>query len=190
MEEKGDKFLLQADLINAFNQADRGAALREVADHFPELLPWTITSYSTPSFLRFGSVDISSDTGFHQGDPLAALLFALVLHPILLLIQEEVPSLDLNVWFLDDGTSIGTATEVGQVVDILLREGPARGLFLSTRHTVKAPSKPKTTAWSRLGGPDDQDVLNERGVLLPQDPGVILLGAPIGSEEFVREGWP
>ena len=187
VDDSGDKFLLQADLINAFNQADRGAALQEVAEHFPELLPWVITSYSTPSFLKFGSADISSETGFHQGDPLAALLFALVLHPILLIIQEEIPSLSLNSWFLDDGTSIGTAAEVGQVVDILLREGPARGLFLSTRNTVRAPAKPKTTAWSRLGGADVQGVLNERGVLLLQDPGIILLGAPIGSVEFVKE---
>ena len=87
---------------------------------------------------------------------------------------------------MDDGTSIGTAAEVGQVVDILLREGPARGLFLSTRNTVRAPSKPKTTAWSRLGEADEQGELNERGVILLEEPGVILLGAPIGSEDFVR----
>ena len=187
MEDSGEKFLLQADLINAFNQADRGAALKEVAEHFPELLPWAITSYSTPSFLRFGTADISSDTGFHQGDPLAALLFALVLHPILIIIQEQVPSLALNAWFLDDGTSIGSAAEVAHVVEILLREGPGRGLFLSTRNTVRPPSKPKTTAWSRLGAADDQGVLAESGVLLLHEPGVILLGAPIGSDNFVRE---
>jgi hypothetical protein len=150
------KYMLQADLINAFNQGDRGAALHEVREHFPELLPWAVTSYSAPSHLRFGSADIPSATGFHQGDPLAALLFALVLHPIILKIRERVPSLDLNVWFLDDGTMVGTLEELELVVDILSTDGPAKGLILSTANTVPHPAKPKTTVWSLM---DDERML-------------------------------
>ena len=185
MEEPGDKLLLQADLVNAFNQADRGAALQEVADQFPELLPWVITSYSSPSFLRFGNVDITSSSGFHQGDPLASLLFALVLHPVIISIVMQVPSLALHTWFLDDGTLIGTADELGQVVDVLLQEGPARGLFLSTRNTVDDPTKAKTTVWSRPVDNDDDEPI-QRGIPRVREAGITLLGAPIGDQSFVE----
>ena len=87
LDKAGNKYILQVDLINAFNQADRGVALQEVAEHFPEILPWVTTCYGTPSHLLFGELHILSDTGFHQGDPLATLLFAVVMHPVVLKIQ-------------------------------------------------------------------------------------------------------
>ena len=37
------RWVLQADLVNAYNQADRGAMLEEVSRHFPECLSWVIT---------------------------------------------------------------------------------------------------------------------------------------------------
>merc|ERR1719239_2064394 len=74
VDKAGDKFVMRADLINAFNVADRATALQEVEQHFPELLPWVITAYSNPSHLIFGSANILSCSGFHQGDPLASLL--------------------------------------------------------------------------------------------------------------------
>ena len=59
-----------------------------------------------------------------------------------------MPNIKLNAWYLDDGTIIGKVEELQQVVDILVEEGPARGLVLSTADTVTAPEKPKTTVWS------------------------------------------
>ena len=184
VNKAGEKFVMRADLVNAFNLADRATALHQVEQHFPELLPWVITAYSSPSLLIFGSTSIWSKTGFHQGDPLASLLFSLVLHPIILQIEDQVPSLDLNVWYLDDGTLVGTVPELQQVVEIILREGPASGLILSTGQTVKAPDPPKTTVWSRLDMSDDDDPLG-KGVPRVREDGITLLGAPLGSEDFV-----
>ena len=152
---------------------------------FPEILAWVKTCYAQPSHLLFGSERLSSQRGFHQGDPLAALLFALVLHPIVLLIQERVPDLTLNTWYLDDGTQVGKVEDLQKVMDILVTEGPARGLILSTSATVLPPALPKTTIWSpsdEVGG--EVDPL-DRGIVKVRDDGVILLGAPIGSEAFV-----
>ena len=84
-------WVLQCDFINAFNLADRGVALAEVCDKFPELLAWVTTCYGQPSHLLFGSESISSQRGFHQGDPLASLLFSLILQPLILLLLERVP---------------------------------------------------------------------------------------------------
>ena len=186
VDKAGEKFVMRADLVNAFNLADRATALQEVAQHFPELLPWVSTAYSSPSHLTFGSTSISSSCGFHQGDPLASLLFSLVLHPIVLQIEEQVPTLDLNAWFLDDGTLVGSGAELSQVVDILLEEGPPKGLILSTAATVKAPLLPKTTLWSKLDVTGEEDPLG-KGIPRVRGLGITLLGAPLGHEGYERE---
>ena len=153
---------------------------------FPEILAWVTTCYGQPSHLLFGTILILSERGFHQGDPLASLLFSLVLHPVVQIIQERVPGLAVNAWFLDDGNEVGTLPELQEVVNILLEEGPARGLTLSTAATVRPTDRPKSSVWSPLNPDGEADPLN-RGVPRIEEQGVILLGAPVGSEEFVRE---
>ena len=166
--------------------ADRATALQQIEQHFPELLPWIITAYSTPSHLVFGSTTIWSRCGFHQGDPLASLLFSLVLHPIVLQIEEQVPTLALNAWYLDDGTLVGTAPELSQVAEIITRQGPSKGLILSTAATVKAPSRPKTTVWSPLDVTGDEDPLG-KGIPRVRGLGITLLGAPLGHIGYEAE---
>ena len=78
VDDDPNLWVLQVDQVNAFNLADRGTALQEVEQIFPEALAWTSTCYSTPSYLLFGDTVINSESGFQQGDPIAALLFALV----------------------------------------------------------------------------------------------------------------
>ena len=101
-EDDLDKWVLQVDLHNAFNLASRSAAFQEMQKHFPEGLGWVLTCYGAKSELIFGDVIISSFISFHQGDPLASLLFSLVLHLVVEMICLEVPGLDLNAWFLDE----------------------------------------------------------------------------------------
>ena len=95
------RWVLQNDLINAYNQVDRGVVLEEVARHFPEMLEWAKTCYGSPSHLKFGNFTIPSATGLHQGDPLADLLFCLALKLVVDAIKEEVPTLALNAWTMD-----------------------------------------------------------------------------------------
>ena len=80
----------------------------------------------------------------------------------------------------------GTLEELGNAVDILLADGPVRGLHLSTAATITPPSKPKTTLWSPLSVQTHDDPLN-RGIPVVREEGVVLLGAPLGSENFVGE---
>ena len=187
LEKSPEKWVLQGDFINAFNLASRDTTFREVEKVFPEALAWVLTSYGAPSNLQYGDSTISSERGFHQGDPLAGLLFSANLQPVVETIEEEVPDLEVNAWFLDDGDQVGTPDQLRQVVDILLREGPPRGLILSTSATVEAPARPKTTVWcptNLVSTPEDP---LERGLLRVREPGIILLGAPLGSPEFIRE---
>ena len=184
LDENPDLWCLQADFINAFNLIDRGIALEEIARVFPEVLAWVTTCYGQPSQLLFGETSIWSQLGVHQGDPLASLIFSLVLHPLVLAIQERLPNIKLNAWYLDDGTIVGKVEDLEEVVDILVEEGPARGLVLSTAATVTAPDKPKTTVWSpaAVGGEDDPLA---KGLLRVKEAGINLLGAPVGSQEFM-----
>ena len=65
------------------------------------------------------------------------------------------------------------------MVDIVRREGPRRGLYLST-------AKDKSTVWSASClGPGNPDPL-QRGIPRVEDSGVILLGSPVGSSDFVK----
>ena len=182
-------WVLQADLVNAYNSVDRGVMLEEVARYFPECLSWAKSCYGAPSWLKFGEASIFSATGLHQGDPIAGLLFCLVLKPIVDAIESEVADLILNAWYLDDGHIIGTKEELASVVDIIVREGESRGLILSRAATVHPPSLPKSVVWSPLDGIGD----NEQDPLLRGIPkvkagdGIVVLGAPVGYHAFVKE---
>ena len=71
VKEDPSKWVLQVDLINAYNLVDRAKVLEETAKHFPECLAWAKTCYGAPFFLKFGLANILSALGLYQGDPLA-----------------------------------------------------------------------------------------------------------------------
>ena len=183
---KDDTMVLQVDFINAFNCCERDPAFKVVEEAFPEILQWVLTCYGVDAELIFGKSIIYSTTGFHQGDPLASLLFSLTLHPIVERIQRRVPNLLANEWYLDDGACAGKREELRAVVDIILRHGPARGLLLSTSAISQ---NPKSTVWypsptaALLSNPDPLD----RGIPLIVEDGIVLLGSPIGSRVFEKQ---
>src|SRR6185369_2874890 len=86
-----------------------------------------------PAHLFLGEVLLASMAGVQQGDPLGPLLFSLVLHPLVEKIQSLFPNLDLNVWYLDDGTIIGKREDVFRVFELIRAEGPALGLHLNIK---------------------------------------------------------
>ena len=109
---------MQDDLQNVFNRIDRTTAFMEVKDLFPEVAKWMEATYGSQAELIFGDSIIYSCQGFHQGDPLACLFFAVVLQPIIRRIAEEVPDLLLNGWFLDDGVQVGKLADLEKVVQV------------------------------------------------------------------------
>ena len=92
----------------------------------------------------------------------------MALHPVIERISEEVPNLQLNVWYLDDGTLCGTKEDLSKALSIIEEDGPSRGLFLNRGKSL-------------LFVPPDVDVSD--GVFLPDIPaaidGFVLLGAPV-----------
>ena len=65
-------------------------------------------------------------------------------------------------------------------MDILVQEGPARGLVLST--TFTSPASPKTTVWCPMGlsAPLPNSLIS-RGVVCLVEEGITLLGSPVGT---------
>ena len=128
-----DRIMLKVDFSNAFNMVDRTEMLKRVQDVFPGLYKWTEYCYSQPAHLWLGDMLLASMAGVQQGDPLGPLLFSLVLHPLVEKIAREFPDLDLNVWYLDDGTIIGHKDDVHKVFLLIQEEGPRLGLHLNVQ---------------------------------------------------------
>ena len=55
-------FILQVDLINAYNMADREATFKEIERLFPECLSWVMTCYGVEAELVFGDTVICKGT--------------------------------------------------------------------------------------------------------------------------------
>ena len=188
LDNEVKKSVLQVDLKNAFNMVDRDAGLQETEQHYPECLSWVLTCYGAESELMYGDRVVKSSTGFHQGDPLAGQLFAATLHPVIEKINLEVPELEVNAWLHDDGTLVGTNKQLQRAVDVILQDGPARGLYLSTAATVRAPAKPKSTVWCPRGSTSQETDPIQRGIKVMEVPGIILLGSPLGDQEYTEQG--
>ncbi|PNY15245.1 auxilin-like protein [Trifolium pratense] len=109
---------------NAFNMVDRSELLQEVRVRCPSISLWVEFLYDQSARLYIGDDHIMSSTGVQQGDPLGPLLFALVLHPLI-----------LHAWHLDDGTVVGDSREVAKAFDIIRETGPRLGLVLNIRKT-------------------------------------------------------
>ena len=105
--------------------------LEAIRQHCPKASAWAEYCYSRHSHLFFGVDRIPSEEGAQQGDPLALLLFGLVLHPLLLLVKEECPTLLLNVAYLDDVTLAGSKAVLQCAYDIFLSRGINLGLHLN-----------------------------------------------------------
>ena len=67
-----------------------------------------------------------------------------MLQPVVKMINEQIPSLCVHEWYLDEGAVAGSGAELQQVIDIVKTHGPGRGLMLSTsKPTVWCPSQTK-----------------------------------------------
>ncbi len=181
----GDLCVLSIDGVGAFDHVSRASMLSKLAS-LPQAraaLPFVRLSYESPTEYVWTSATgqqhiVPQGEGGEQGDPLMPLLFALGIHNAL----EEVaasllPGEDLAA-FLDDVYVLCRPERV-RVVYNALEEASHRvaGIALHTG---------KTRIWNRNQNPppDIGDLGGDTGAWSAE--GVVLLGVPVGTEEFVR----
>lgn len=64
-----------------------------------------------------------------------------MLHPLICKIRDSF-NLSLQAWYLDDGTIIGDTLVVGKALELIILDGPRRGLHLNVNKTeVFLPKK-------------------------------------------------
>ena len=171
-----DLVLLKIDFRNAFNMVDRQTFLDCIHKNFPELYNFVASMYGVDAKLLFYGRTIHSEEGTRQGDPLGPVLFAVALKIVTDKLVENVPDLMLNRWYLDDGYVAGKVKKVAKSLKVINKAAKKVGLELRTSKSVLF--YPSGTESKRDLFPTDIKVKLD---------GINVLGAPIGSEQFISE---
>jgi hypothetical protein len=165
------------DFANAFNSINRDSLFKQVRLIMPSIAKWVEFCYSGEPLLFVGNRTIKSSCGVQQGDPLGPLLFAIAIHPLVLRIQSECPSLLLNKWYLDDGTIVGKTDDVRQALRIVQEECALIGLHLNESKSI--------LFWGSM----DLAKLDcfPEAITRTANSGVKFLGVGAGSVDFVNK---
>ena len=168
--------LVSVDIKNAFNSLKRCFIKEAVASRAPQLLPAFCWAYGVHSRLFLGDdLDLMSQSGVKQGDPLGPLLFSLGYSGIIEEIERRLNLQGLNNVFqcgsyLDDTYFIIPEDQVEVtlqiVTDVFNSMTATSGLELKTEKTwISLPSQFRQTGARMLGthiGPGGDDFLKLR----------------------------
>ena len=171
--DPNDCWTLLIDFSNAFNSIDRSSMFQEIRARIPSLSSWLECCYGGRPHLHLEDKCISSCSGVQQGDPLGPLGFAVALQPIVDMINSKVPNLKINAWYLDDGTLVGSPSDLSLALSIVEQEGPPRGLRLNRAKSLLFSPSPTSPISNPL--PPEIPLADE---------GFSLLGCPIGPPSF------
>ena len=175
---------MTVDYTNAFNAGSRAVMLQEVAKRFPSLYPFVRSCYALNPCMTYAVgaqlYKVLSQEGCQQGDPLGSALFALLLQPILARLMRDHPDLPMLVSYLDDTVLLGPPQVVAEAFTTLVRlGGEMAGLQVNpSKCAVWAPREDTSLRFFPLM------IVGASGRRLR---GVIVLGIPVGSDDFVRE---
>ena len=170
------RWCLFLDFSNAFNCISRESMFVEIRRRIPSLAAWMESCYSCQPFLHLGEHSLLSCCGVQQGDPLGPLGFALTLQPLIERLKADVSGLNLNVWYLDDGTLMGSPEDLAAALRIVESEGPPLGLHLNRNKSLLFIPVEADPALSPL--PPDIPITRN---------GFTLLGCPIGPPDYCEE---
>jgi hypothetical protein len=168
------------DCTNAFNALSREAMKAAVRARFPELVAFTKLCYDQPPPLFFrmdrGHCELRSREGTQQGDPLGCLYMALPLHEVLTDLHRDHPGVVI-IAYVDDIVILGPPELVRLAyLDLVEMLRTRLGLVSQPRKcSVYSPEGDVSAFPSSMAGADGSRQ------------GVVVLGVPIGSDEFVLQ---
>jgi hypothetical protein len=182
MDQHPDWVVFKTDFRNAF--VCRAKALEVVRQEFPQLLPWLQSIYSERSHLWMqsdaglggGARDfIWSEDGAQQGDPLGPFLFCVAMQQVLVQANAVLSAAGgFALGDMDDITGSGPVEVVADVLKVIGDAAAEIGLELQLQ---------KCSVFCPRGDPvPDIPADVERA-----DGGLVVLGVPMGSREFVED---
>lgn len=166
--------LLLVDADNAFNRLNRKAVLHNINFLCPELSIFAVNCYRAPTRLFVaGGVELASREGTTQGDPLAMVLYAIGIMPLIDLLRGKAK----QVWFADDAQAADKLLALRAWWDIIVEHGPRYGYFAKPSKT-KLIVKPERS---------DEAKVVFAGTSIEVVAGWRDLGTAIGDTAFIRK---
>ena len=166
--------LLLVDADNAFNRLNRNAVLHNIHFLCPELSVFATNCYRVPVRLFVsGGEELVSSEGTTQGDPLAMVLYAIGIMPLVDLLRGQAK----QVWFADDAQAADKLMALRAWWDTIVEYGPRYGYFANSSKT-KLIVKPEMVEEARIvfAGTSIEAVTGWRD-----------LGTAIGDTAFIRK---
>ncbi|CAK9302743.1 unnamed protein product [Gordionus sp. m RMFG-2023] len=125
-----DAVVCKLDFKNAFNSLSKKTFLNIFYEKFLVYARFIEQSYGCRTPLKFGEYTIPSDEGIQQGDPLGPLIFSLGIHNLVHCLKSSF-NLDLNIWYLDDGTICGPSKNILAAIEYIEKNFLNIGLTLN-----------------------------------------------------------
>ena len=126
-EREGTDAVLLIDAANAFNKLNRATALYNIQIICPEISTYVINTYRHPSRLFItGGIEISSQEGTTQGDPLAMPWYALSTTTMISHLSHNSTNIH-QIWLADDAAGAGKIKNLHDWYDSLKKVGKHHG---------------------------------------------------------------
>ena len=120
-EDAEAESVILVDATNAFNCLNRQVALLNIKHLCAALSKVLINTYRQHSQLFIDGESILSQEGTTQGDPLAMVMYAVAITPLIhRLLDENIQ----QVWFADDASPGGKLVHIKRWWDNISRIGP------------------------------------------------------------------
>ena len=97
-EDESCEAVLLVDASNAFNPINRQVFLHNIAIICPSIATYVKNCYNTRLRLFVtGGIEITSDEGTTQGDPIAMAVYAIAIIPLIILLVDEMESNNASI---------------------------------------------------------------------------------------------
>ena len=126
-KEESTEAVLLVDAANAFNSINRKVFLHNISILCPAISTFVTNCYTTPAQLFvIGGIEIRSNEGTTQGDPVAMAIYAIGITPLIIMMIELVTTRcdDIKMMaFADDFSAVGELVSLIQWWTTLLEIG-------------------------------------------------------------------
>eukprot|EP01032_Pedospumella_encystans_P018145 gene18145-20665_t len=197
--------LVVLDATNAFNNASRNKAIDLVEEHFPSMMPIVQALYGSHATIWYSGMitalaKVIAEVGFQQGCVLGSWLYCLSLQELINIIIEELAEDGLPFFYIDDGNLVATFEATLRVFHILKERGPEFGYhikwpaakYLMGKCATQEEANARKLQLIEVGFKADNvlihpDNLNNPTEIDMKSYGVTVLGAFIGSDEYIKQ---